>query len=55
MISTRKDAAIQYLEESSISITELSDILGYKEMSVFSRAFKKWYGVSPQNYTNKKV
>ena len=55
LVATRKDVARRYLEESSISITELSDILGYKEMSVFSRAFKKWYGVSPQNYTKKKV
>jgi len=50
LTNTRKEISKRYLEESSISITELSDILGYKESSVFSRAFKRWFGMSPQKF-----
>jgi len=39
--------ARRYLQESSLSLTEISFLLGYTEISTFSHAFKRWTGVSP--------
>ena len=46
----RSDIAKQYLTESSISMTRLADILAYSELSAFSRAFKRWFGMAPKNW-----
>ena len=43
----RKDLASLYLKESKLSISELAQKLGYSEVSALSRAFQRWYGVSP--------
>lgn len=44
----RADIARNYLLESKVSMTYLADILAYSELSAFSRAFKRWFGVSPK-------
>lgn len=49
----RHEQALRYLRESSISLTELALLLGYSEASVFSRAFKRKEGVSPQQWREK--
>ena len=46
----RSDIAKQYLVESNVSMTRLGDILAYSELSAFSRAFKRWFGVAPKNW-----
>lgn len=46
----RSDIAKQYLVESNVSMTRLADILAYSELSAFSRAFKRWFGVAPKNW-----
>lgn len=43
----RQDLALQYIEDSSLTLTEITFLLGFSEISSFSRAFKKWTGVSP--------
>ncbi len=45
---TRSKLACNILRESSIGLTELALQLGYAELAVFSRSFKRWHGVSPQ-------
>ncbi len=47
LLSVRQQLAEQYLRDSSISVTELSDILGYANPSAFSRAFKAATGLAP--------
>ena len=47
---TRKTMAERYLQESGISLTQLSGILGYSDLAAFSRAFQRWYGVSPRQW-----
>jgi AraC-like DNA-binding protein len=46
----RSSAACRHLSESEISLTQLAAILGYSELSAFSRAFQRWHGQSPQQW-----
>lgn len=47
---TRRAVATRYICDSSIKLTQLAALLGYADLSVFSRAFTRWYGVSPQKW-----
>ena len=53
--SVRKSIAIQYLKSTSWSVQEISDRLGYSEEVNFSRAFKRWVGVTPSLFRNQHV
>jgi AraC-like DNA-binding protein len=46
----RKNLAIACLQEPKVSMGEISQLLGFSEISVFSRTFKKWTGKSPSEY-----
>lgn len=46
----RAGAARRHLSESLLSLTQLAAILGYSELSAFSRAFHRWHGLSPQQW-----
>jgi len=43
----RKDLALQYIQDRSKTLTEISFMLGFSEASSFSRAFKAWTGKPP--------
>ena len=45
---TRLDIAKQHLRARTMAITDLALNLGYAEVSVFSRNFKQWTGLSPR-------
>ncbi|NRB71941.1 MAG: AraC family transcriptional regulator [Xanthomonadales bacterium] len=45
--AVRQDLAEQYMADNSLTLTEITFLLGFSEMSSFSRAYKKWNGVSP--------
>jgi AraC-like DNA-binding protein len=46
----RQDLAKKYLRERQICLTEIAFLLGFSESSAFSRAFKRWMGVTPSEY-----
>lgn len=46
----RKALAISYLTSGSHQIKEISYMLGYNEMSAFSRTFKRWTGTTPAKF-----
>ncbi|MEM9220367.1 MAG: AraC family transcriptional regulator [Cyanobacteria bacterium P01_F01_bin.150] len=46
----RLDFAKQLLAEKSISMTEISRLVGYANRNAFSRAFKRKFGFSPIDY-----
>lgn len=43
----RKELALQYIQDRSKTLTEISFLLGFSEVSSFSRAFKGWTGKPP--------
>jgi AraC-like DNA-binding protein len=47
----RKTEALKLLD-SGQSITAITLSLGYKDNSSFYKAFKRWFGTSPKNYSN---
>lgn len=46
----KSDAARLLLKENRLTVTEISETLGYSSLYAFSKAFKKQFGVSPRNY-----
>ena len=35
---------------SHLAITEIAYLLGFSDASNFTRAFRRWFGVSPRDY-----
>ena len=48
--STRRELALHYIRETHRSLGEITYLLGFSEPSNFTRAFKRWTGVSPIEY-----
>ncbi len=44
----RRSAAERYLKSSNMPLKEIAYLLGFSELSTFSRAVKTWFGVSPR-------
>ncbi|WP_390616898.1 AraC family transcriptional regulator ligand-binding domain-containing protein [Maricurvus nonylphenolicus] len=48
--NVRCDQARDYLSNPYYRLTDIAAILGYSELSAFSRSFKRWFGISPQQW-----
>ena len=46
----RRELAVKHLSQGDMQLTQLAYLLGYSELSAFSRSFKHWYGTSPRNW-----
>lgn len=51
--SLKMNHAVDYLLNTSMKISEISDAVGYDSVDHFSRTFRKVYGVSPLEYRKK--
>lgn len=51
--NTRKELATNYIENSRLSINEVTYMLGFADPSNFTRAFKRWHNMSPSEYRAK--
>lgn len=47
LFEMRRELAEAYIMDNSLTLTEISLLLGFSEPSAFSRAFKNWTGVAP--------
>lgn len=43
----RRDLAALYLRQTHVPMADIAFLLGYSELSAFSRAFKRWFGFPP--------
>ncbi|RFM30665.1 AraC family transcriptional regulator [Deminuibacter soli] len=46
----RKSLALHYIDSGNYQFKEISYMLGYNELSAFTRAFKRWTGTTPASY-----
>jgi len=47
---TRRDMALRYIEDPAKSATDITFLVGYSQQSAFTRAFRRWTGMSPSEY-----
>jgi AraC-like DNA-binding protein len=50
----RRSLALQYIKESSLSLSQIAWLLGYEGSSAFNHAFLRWTGRSPSAARNEK-
>lgn len=50
----RIDKAKELLKGSTAKIQEISDMVGFQDVTLFSRIFKNYEGISPKDYRNSK-
>ncbi|GAB3122010.1 AraC-like transcriptional regulator QhpR [Novispirillum itersonii] len=43
----RRDLAALYLSQTHVPMSDIAYLLGYSELSAFSRAFRRWFGCAP--------
>jgi AraC-like DNA-binding protein len=48
--SVRRELAAQYLADPGRSLAEITFLLGFSELSSFSRAYRRWTGRSPSRF-----
>jgi AraC-like DNA-binding protein len=46
----RRELALSYVRQRHLPFSEIAMLLGYSELSAFSRAFRRWTGASPRDY-----
>lgn len=50
---TRQELAEQYMRQGHHSVSEVTYLLGFADVSSFSRAFRSWTGQSPTDYRSR--
>lgn len=46
----RRDAAIAFLSNPALTVSDVAELVGFSDPSAFHRSFKRWTGVSPGEY-----
>jgi len=55
LAETRRELGERYIQDSSLSLTEIAFMLGFSDSSSFSRAYRSWTGQSPSEYRGVRV
>lgn len=48
--TTRAELAVQYLRDGRFSVEQVAELVGFRSVSAFHRAFKRWTGASPGRF-----
>lgn len=51
--AVRRELALSYLRQRHLPLSEIAFLLGYSELSAFSRAVRRWTGRSPKSVRNR--
>ncbi|MNG11681.1 HTH-type transcriptional regulator AppY [compost metagenome] len=54
LAETLSCSAIELLNSSNLSLTEIAERRGFSGLSSFSQAFKRWHGVAPSKFSGLK-
>ena len=52
---TRRELAEQYIRQGLHSVSEVTYLLGFADVSSFSRAFRSWTGLSPSEFRDRSL
>lgn len=55
LCEVRGNLAREYLTETELPLQDIAALLGYSEPGNFTHAFKRWSGMTPNNYRKKKA
>ena len=55
LANTRRELGEKYIQDSSLSLTEIAYMLGFSDSSSLSRAYKGWTGKSPSEYRSQQT
>ena len=50
VLAAIEELAQRYVRDTHNDLTEVAFVLGFADLSTFSRSFKRWTGVSPSKY-----
>lgn len=53
IIKQKMEKAFSLLKRNTMSVSEISESLGFDTVQYFSTKFREYYGISPQKYKNK--
>ncbi|MBU3069653.1 AraC family transcriptional regulator [Aestuariicella sp. G3-2] len=51
----RRELAFRYMAQDELSVGDISFLLGFSSSSNFTRAFKRWTGIAPQEYRSQLI
>jgi len=51
----RRARALSLVNNSRLPLSEVSEALGYSEQSVFTQAFRRWYGGTPHRFRTQRL
>ncbi|WP_152204905.1 helix-turn-helix transcriptional regulator [Marinobacter changyiensis] len=51
----RRKLALTYIQDRDRPLVEVAEMLGFSELSAFSRAFKRWMGQSPAAFRSARL
>ena len=51
---TRKELAQRYFEQDNLSLAHVAYLLGFNDQSSFFRAARRWFGMTPQEYRQRR-